>query len=381
MNVLILTPDRVGSTLLQRLLTVYANINENYNPLTINLHELTNGLISYHNTKFNQTVLGKKKHMEDRPQSGWGYFQSLETIANLLENCNHDVTSRLAHYHIKNRNDTISDQLAFYQYLNDNFYIISCRRKNLFEHAMSWAIAGESKNLNVYSVEQKYEVFKDIDKNKIHVQTEVMEKYLVQYNEYMDWVDRHFNVNSYFEYERDLPNIEKFILNLNVFNNKKNLLTWQDRFNINWNDWNRIHYLLSLIPFNHEFSDDEKQFIKLNINDYTQCRIFIQDLQDDGIIISGIPIKLHTLKEKAKLITNIDQCLLNYNKWIGINQPLYAIGYHPETLTQAAQIEYTNWTSTDSANKSLMTHNDIPNKQLALSDLKWIDDQDNNDTN
>ena len=42
MNVLILTPDRVGSTLLQRLITVYANLNENQQPLTINLHELTN---------------------------------------------------------------------------------------------------------------------------------------------------------------------------------------------------------------------------------------------------------------------------------------------------------------------------------------------------
>lgn len=374
MNVLILTPDRVGSTLLQRLVTVYANINENYNPLTINLHELTNGIMSYHNTKFNQTVLGKKQSMEGRPQAGWGYFQSLETIVDLLENCKHDVTARLAHYHIKNRNDSLNDQLSFYQYLNDNFHIISCRRKNLFEHAMSWAIAGESKNLNVYSVEQKYEIFKNIHENKIHVQNDVMEKYLLQYHEYLDWVDRHFNVNSYFEYERDLPEIEKFILNLNVFKDKKNLLTWQDRFNIDWHDWNRVHYLLSLIPFNHEFSDEEKSFIKLNIDDYTQCRIFIQDLQDDGIVMSGIPIKLHTLKEKADLITNIDQCLLNYNKWIGINQPSYAISYHPETLTQAAQLEHTNWTSAVSANKSLITYNDIPKKQLALSDLVWIND-------
>lgn len=374
MNVLILTPDRVGSTLLQRLLTVYANINENYNPLTINLHELTNGLISYHNTKFNQTVLGKKQSMEARPQAGWGYFQSLETIVDLLDNCGHDVTSRLAHYHIRNRKDSISDQLSFYQYLNDNFYIIACRRKNLFEHAMSWAIAGESKNLNAYSIEQKYEIFNDIHKNKINVQPDVMEKYLLQYNDYQDWVDRHFNVNSYFEYERDLPNIEKFILNLNVFKDKKDLLTWQDKFNINWNDWNRVHYLLSLVPFDHRFSDEEKTFIKLNINNYSQGRIFVQDLQDDGILMSGIPIKLHTLKEKAELISNIDQCLLSYNKWISVAQPSYAIAYHPETLTQVARLEHASWTSDDSSNKSLLTYNDIPKKQLALSDLKWIDD-------
>lgn len=57
MNILILTPDRVGSTLLQRLITVYANINENHNPLTINLHELTNELVSYIHPEFNQKVL------------------------------------------------------------------------------------------------------------------------------------------------------------------------------------------------------------------------------------------------------------------------------------------------------------------------------------
>ena len=113
--------------------------------------------------------------------------------------------------------------------------------------------------------------------------------------------------------------------------------------------------------------------IKDNIDLYSQARIYIQDMQDDGIIISGIPIKLHTLKEKAELITNIDQCLLNYNKWISVKQPSYAIAYSPETLTQVAQIEHTNWVSTGSANKSLLTYNDIPKKQLALSDLKWID--------
>ena len=43
MNVLILTPDRVGSTLLQRLISVYAHANEPADALTINLHELTNG--------------------------------------------------------------------------------------------------------------------------------------------------------------------------------------------------------------------------------------------------------------------------------------------------------------------------------------------------
>ena len=41
MNVLLLTPDRVGSTLLQRTLTVYM-LRRGFDKPVINLHELTN---------------------------------------------------------------------------------------------------------------------------------------------------------------------------------------------------------------------------------------------------------------------------------------------------------------------------------------------------
>lgn len=165
MNVIILTPDRVGSTLLQRLITVYANINESPGNLTINLHELTNGITSYHNESFNCAVLGKK-------QGHWGYHQNLQTVTELLKNSNHGIVARLAHYHIKNRQDPLPDQLEFYRYLNENFYIVAARRKNLFEHAMSWCIFTEAKKLNVYSHDEKFQVFKHIHEHGISVQQE-----------------------------------------------------------------------------------------------------------------------------------------------------------------------------------------------------------------
>ena len=152
MNILVLTPDRVGSTLLQRLITAYAVLSQNHQPLTINLHELTNGLVSAHNSTFDRTVLGKRA-------DAWGYHQSLESVTQLLGAANHDVVARLAHYHIKRRRDELGPQLSFYQWLNDNFYIVATRRQNMFEHAVSWAIVGESKNLNVFSHEQKYNTF------------------------------------------------------------------------------------------------------------------------------------------------------------------------------------------------------------------------------
>jgi hypothetical protein len=360
MNIIILTPDRVGSTLLQRLITVYANINENYNPLTINLHELANGLVSYNNESLNRTVLGKK-------EGGWGYHQSLQEISGLISQCGHDVVSRLAHYHIKNRKDSTSDQLAFYKYINENFYVISARRNNLFEHAMSWCIAVESKKLNVYSFNEKFQTYNNILKNPITVQPEMIEKYLTQYKEYMDWVDCHFNVNSYFEYERDLPNIEQYILNLRPFDHATTPLTWNDKWDITWADWNRMHYLLSLVPFAHNFSKDEIEFMTANIDLYTTCRVAIQDLQDQGVLVSGVPIKLHTLQQKTQLIANTPACLDYYNNWTQKHTTTYALPYTPELMTRVAQLEHSTWTQSSG---SQLTYNNISEQKLLSSDLK-----------
>jgi hypothetical protein len=360
MNVLILTPDRVGSTLLQRLITVYANLNENQQPLTINLHELTNGLVSYHNDSFNCKILGKQ-------EGGWGYHQNLQNIAGLINDCGHDVVSRLAHYHIKNRKDSATDQLAFYKWVNENFYIIAARRNNLFEHVMSWCIAVESKRLNVYSFEEKHAIYHKLLQNPIDIPEEMIKKYLVQYQEYMDWVDSHFHVNSYFEYERDLLGVEQYILNLSVFKKYKQPLTWKDRWEISWEDWNRMHYLLSLVSFNHHFTDQEHDFMKSNIDLYTTCRIDIQDLQDQGILVSGIPIKLHTLQQKTKLISNVPQCLEHYNNWARSATANFALTYTPAEMTNLAALDHSAWCANTGR---ALTYNDITQQKLLLSDLK-----------
>ena len=120
MNVLILTPDRVGSTLLQRLLTVYM-IQKKLDRPVINLHELSNGLEKYYNESMKQEVLGKPRGV------AWGYYQSLPEVIDLLSSVDHFKTSRLAHYHLVSRKDSLDDQIKFYEYLNKNFFIISCR--------------------------------------------------------------------------------------------------------------------------------------------------------------------------------------------------------------------------------------------------------------
>lgn len=380
MNVLILTPDRVGSTLLQRLITIYMTAHE-YDKPVINLHELTNGIMKYYSPTFNQEVLGKPN-----PYAGqfWGYYQSLPEITELLNSVDHYKTSRLAHYHIKNRADTIADQVPFYNYLNNNFYIISARRDNLFEHALSWCIFNESKKLNVYSHQEKIDVFANIYKNKITIDTGILINYMFIYKDYIEWVDRHFTVNSYFKYDQDLSRIEDYILNLSIFNNQPKKKTWKEIFNIEFDEWNRCHYLLSdmsgigkqlssnqeKLQLTHESSQESAQlqlqslaqneitqsltvadqkFLIKNGPDYVKTADAIQELVDHKVLVTPVPIKLQTMLEKKLLVKNFDECVEAYNRVMtdphslikGLGTP-----YNPSEIDNMVTKEINQWHTT-----------------------------------
>lgn len=263
MNVLILTPDAVGSTLLQRLITIYMQFHQ-YNKPVINLHELTNGLIKYHNSTLGIEVLGKP----GENTGNWGYHQSLQEIVELLDSADHYKTSRLAQYHIKSRQDPMSDQIPFYQYLNENFYVISCRRHNVFEHALSWALNKVTKKLNVYSTDEKIQHFFDLYKNGIILDPTSLIQTLETYKSYLEWCENHFNVASYFYYDQHLQNIESYILNLPIFASQTQLISWQQQYGIDFNTWNLCHYLkgdIGSIALDHS-----SEFLKIPYSSSTQ---------------------------------------------------------------------------------------------------------------
>jgi hypothetical protein len=171
MNVLILTPDAVGSTLLQRMITIYMQFHQ-YDKPVINLHELTNGLVKYYSPEFNRELLGKPRN------GGWGYHQTLKEVVDMLSEVDHYKTSRLAQYHIRNRQDSLDQQLPFYRYLDDNFFVIAARRKNLFEHALSWCINTITKKLNVYSAQEKISSFYDLYRSQIEIDSQSLVNHL-----------------------------------------------------------------------------------------------------------------------------------------------------------------------------------------------------------
>lgn len=277
MNVLILTPDAVGSTLLQRLITIYMQFHS-YDRPVINLHELTNGIVKYHSSKFDQEVLGKK-------EGKWGYYQSLEQVVELLDSVNHYKTSRLAHYHIKNRQDSMSDQIAFYRYLNENFYIISCRRHNIFEHALSMCLSKITKKLNVYGGQEKIDSFFDLYRNGIELDPNSLLQTLNAYRDYIIWCNNHFDIANYFLYEEHLPTIENYILNLPIFAQQTQQLTWKNKFDMEFDTWNKCHFMSS--DMGTIALDQPEQFAQLTC----QAKTMQSDPNEDNFIASYNRIK------------------------------------------------------------------------------------------
>jgi hypothetical protein len=396
MNVLILTPDAVGSTLLQRMLTIYMQFHQFGRPV-INLHELTNGLAKYYSPEFNQELVSK------HAVKNWGYYQSLEQVVELLSSVDHYKTSRLAHYHIRHRNDTVAQQVPFYQYLNENFYIIACRRANVFEHALSMTLNKVTKKLNVYSATEKIDTFYDIYQSGIQLDSQAFEYQLNAYRDYINWSNQYFNVSSYFNYEQDVPRLEQFILGLPVFSSQPELVTWEKNFGITFNTWNKMHYarsdlsslmfdsnnkidqlILDLpesvsyyqqkspidwpaittpqdinqlpVPIKTQFTRDyihqegifsllpkdrqsELSFAKQG---YVEAQKTIDQMVRLGILKNGPPIKKQTLAEKAKIVKNFDQLTEIYNHW-AINNLSIAKPIAAEDVLNQVQQENQFW--------------------------------------
>lgn len=203
----------------------------------INLHELTNGLEKYYSPEFNREIVSKRRVKD------WGYYQSLPEIVQILSSVDHYKTSRLAQYHIRRRQDSLADQIPFYQYLNDNFFIIACRRENVFEHALSWALNLITKKLNVYQINEKCDTFLDMYRDPIDVDITAFIASLDSYRDYLQWSRDYFAVASYFKYESHIPCIEQYILSLPIFGSQRHRISWHDKFGIGFQDWNRCHTL------------------------------------------------------------------------------------------------------------------------------------------
>lgn len=293
MNYLILTPDGVGSTILQRLVTMALYLEKQ--PV-MNTHELTNGLTLKDGLATKDFALK--------------YTQSLEQISNIIKTSNKETTlvSRLAKYHIDNRKDNLEDQKNFFNFLNQ-FYNkkIMCVRENLFEYAMSWSIRDKSGVLNVYDRN---------DRKKVLQVSHVDEDYFLQkckeYVAYHSWVEKYFTNLETVSYESILKSGDLILEKLTGYKN-----TFTNNFGISLSSILKKEYDLFESLVKNNATDLSKEEKKVLIK-YKQLS---QDLMKRNIIL-GTPIKNTTLKDKMHQIKNFNQCLdkfysfaKNYN-WI-----------------------------------------------------------------
>lgn len=272
MNVLLLTPDAVGGTLLQKMITVSMQLQDIDRPF-IEVGHIELGLETYYNEYFNQMVLRCRDDYEYKE------MQSLPQIKDILESVDHYSAIKLPFYNILSRDDEKKYQIPFYKYLNDNFFVISCRRQNLFEHSLSWALNKITHALNVYDPRTKVQTFFSLYKNGVKIDPLVIRQTLNDYKKYIDWCDKHFKVGSFYYYEKNMPHIEQYVLSLPIFQRFNKLNKWKDVYGQDFNDWNRCHYFISdMAPM----LENNRNFNEYRLENYTHStdNDFSKEIQD-----------------------------------------------------------------------------------------------------
>ena len=293
MNYLVLTPDGVGSTYLQRALSVYLNsAGLDY----WNTHELLNGLRS------DGGNLRKK----------WGaggsndYSQSLQEICKLLDSTKNNLVSRVAQYHVRNRlRDDQEDYTQFYKTCNRKFSNILCCKRDPFEYALSWGIREETKALNVYSVTERSNIHGE---KKTHtIDLAYFNDKLQEYADYEYWARDNFNITNSVNYDDMHHDADKIMQKLTGLDYCIN-----NTFGVSLQDYSTVRYLTSRYT---QTKDRKFLFDPSKAKGSINLHKFILKLVDKHKLVTGIPVKMNTLQDKKKRIKNFDNAVSVYNKW------------------------------------------------------------------
>jgi hypothetical protein len=298
MNYLVLTPDGVGSTYLQRALTVYLNSSgRNY----YNTHELLNGLVLDSSNNLYKKMMG--------------YRQSIEEIVKLIEKNEGNIVSRLAQYHVEARlagewvdkgfipqsnifqeRNKHEDYTEFYDTCRNSYdKLIYCTR-DPFEYALSWCIRSMTGKLNVYSIKERVETHNE--DSSYDIDLEFFLSKLDQYKRYIYWVKDNFPNAVEVQYDDIHQDIDTVLSNISGKDYRM-----FDTWGVSLQDYSTMLYKVSKVyNKNVHYSDNLLEYQSLLVS---QKKLFR----------SGIPIKMNTLRDKSKSVTNFISSLDTYNKW------------------------------------------------------------------
>ncbi len=289
-NYLVLTPDGVGSTYLQRALTVYLQCADlDY----WNTHELLNGL------GIEDGSLYKDFTHE--------YSQTVEDICNKLLITGNFLVSRIAHYHVLGRQKLREENYAdLYRECNRKFNTIIFCARDPFEYALSWGIRHKSGLLNVYSVAQRIETHGVGVKEPIDL--DYFQSKLDQYAEYEYWAQDNFNITKKVNYD-DLHNdVDQQMQDITGLDH-----TVKDKTGMSLQDYSRYRYLLSMYK---QTKDMQYFFNGIDVIEQ-MCNLhgMIEQLDYTRRLPTTMPIKMNTMANKRSRVTNFDQAVKTYNDW------------------------------------------------------------------
>jgi len=279
-NYLILTPDGVGSTYLQRALTVYLQCADlDY----WNAHELLNGL---------DTIDGNL--CRSRPHE---YSQPIEYICNLLLVTGNFLVCRIAQYRIKERLKQREENYAdLYKECNRKFMTIIFCARDPFEYALSWSIRKRSDVANVYSISKR------IDTHGVGVKEPIdldfFQSKLEQYSEYEYWAQDNFDITHTVDYDTLHQDVDSVMQTVTSMTHTTFL-----------QDYNRLRYTAS-----------KNNKVNINITDESFdgiCKLhsMIDRLHCTKRLPTTMPLKMTTMSDKQKRVTNFSNAVDVYNTW------------------------------------------------------------------
>tara|TARA_R110001592_G_scaffold43527_1_gene140952 strand:+ start:4587 stop:5543 length:957 start_codon:yes stop_codon:yes gene_type:complete len=287
-NYLILTPDGVGSTYLQRALTVYLHSTGlDY----WNTHELLNGL-----------GLSEGNLYKDW---NFSYSQTIPKICKLLESTNNNLVSRIAQYHITCRLENNEENYQqLYDACNNKFDKIFYCVRDPFEYALSWSIRRNTNVLNVYNIKERINVHGEDTKQMLDLA--YFNRKLEQYSAYEYWAEDNFDITRAVDYDDNYKDVDSMMTELTGLDNSV-----KDKFGVSLQDYSTVRYMTSMYM---QTKDKKYLYNKDHAVGTLQLKRFIQTLVPDKLP-NEIPIKMNTMQDKQKRVINFDDAVDVYNRW------------------------------------------------------------------
>jgi hypothetical protein len=287
-NYLVLTPDGVGSTYLQRALTVYLQCADlDY----WNTHELLNGLGNKDGSLYKDFNLG--------------YSQTIHEICELLQSTSNSLVSRIAQYHIYRRLKYKKENYQqLYDACNKKFDKIFYCTRDPFEYALSWSIRNNTNVLNVYSIKERISVHGEDVKQTVDLG--YFNRKLEQYSAYEYWAKDNFNITRAVNYDDNHRDVDSMMKELTGLDHNV-----ENRFGISLQDYSTVRYMTSMY-----MQTKDKKYVcnRDQAAGAIKLKQFIQSLLPKKLP-NEIPVKMNTMQDKQKRVINFDDAVEVYNKW------------------------------------------------------------------